>query len=138
MECRANASLVHEQASVERGFSINKQLGVVNLQERAYVAQRIICDHIHSVGGLLNVVISKHCWPPPLGKTGIPNRPRSKESTESRQRSVSSDFKEFFMLICLHTVVISDFNQICYRRNQGAELSRKLEVEVDSRKGILF
>ena len=29
------------------------------LQEGTYVAQRIICDHIHSVGGLMNVVISK-------------------------------------------------------------------------------
>lgn len=51
--------LSHGQASVERGFSVNRQLEVVNLQEGTYVAQRIICDHIHYVGGLMNVVISK-------------------------------------------------------------------------------
>ena len=44
---------------MERGFSVNKQLEVVNLQERAYVAQGIICDQIHFVGVLLNVVINK-------------------------------------------------------------------------------
>ena len=43
--------LSHEQASVERGFSVNRELEVVNLQEGTYVAQRIICVHIHSVGG---------------------------------------------------------------------------------------
>ena len=84
--------LLHGQASVERGFSVNKQLEVVNLQEGTYVAQRIICDHIHSVGGLLNVVINKpsavgRCiW----GKTEILNRHRPKESTEGLQRSKSS------------------------------------------------
>ena len=51
--------LFHGQESVKRGFSVNKQLEVVNLQEGTYIAQRIICDHIHSVGGLLNVVINK-------------------------------------------------------------------------------
>ena len=44
---------------MKRGFLINKQLEVVNLQEGTYVAQRIICDHTHSVGGLMNVVINK-------------------------------------------------------------------------------
>jgi hypothetical protein len=51
--------LSHGQASVERGFSVNKELEVVNLQKGTYVTQRIICDHIRSVGGLMNVVISK-------------------------------------------------------------------------------
>ena len=51
--------LSHGQASVERGFSVNRELEVVNLQKGTYVAQRIICDHIRSVGGLMNVVISK-------------------------------------------------------------------------------
>ena len=51
--------LSHGQASVERGFSVNRELEVVNLQKGTYVAQRLICDHIRSVGGLMNVVISK-------------------------------------------------------------------------------
>ena len=51
--------LLHGQASVECGFSVNRQLDVANRQEGTYVAQRIICDHIHFICGLLNVAISK-------------------------------------------------------------------------------
>ena len=51
--------LSHGQATVERGFSINRQLEVENLNDQSYEAQRIICDHVHYVGGLLNVNITK-------------------------------------------------------------------------------
>ena len=33
--------LSHGQASVERGFSVNKQLEVENLQERSFISQRL-------------------------------------------------------------------------------------------------
>lgn len=49
----------HGQATVERGFSVNKEVAVENLKERSFIAQRIIRDHIESVGGLPNVQISK-------------------------------------------------------------------------------
>jgi hypothetical protein len=49
--------LSHGQASVERGFSINCQ--IENLSEHSYVSQRTVCDHIHSVGGVKNVVVDK-------------------------------------------------------------------------------
>lgn len=51
--------LSHGQASVERGFSVNKEIEVENLHEQSLVAQRLICDHIDSVGGLHNVVVDK-------------------------------------------------------------------------------
>ena len=51
--------LSHGQATVERGFSVNKQVAVENLKERSFIAQRIIKDHIESIGGLANVNISK-------------------------------------------------------------------------------
>lgn len=35
--------LSHGQASVERGFSINKQVAVENLAELSYISQRVIC-----------------------------------------------------------------------------------------------
>lgn len=50
--------LSHGQASVERGFSVNRQIEVENRSEDSYVAQRIVCDHIEDVGGLLKVDIS--------------------------------------------------------------------------------
>ena len=42
----------HGQASVERGFSVNRQIEVENLHEESVVAQRLICDHVHSAGGI--------------------------------------------------------------------------------------
>ena len=51
--------LSHGQASVERGFSVNKLVSVVNLSEHNLIARRLIKDHIAHVGGVLNVVLSK-------------------------------------------------------------------------------
>ena len=49
----------HGQATVERGFSVNKEVEVENLKEHTLVAQRIVCDHVNSVGGVLKVELSK-------------------------------------------------------------------------------
>ena len=51
--------LSHGQASVEWGFSVNKEIEVENLHEHSLVAQHIICDHLRAVGGVLNVPITK-------------------------------------------------------------------------------
>ena len=48
----------HGQAGVERGFSVNKEVEVENLKGESLVAQRIICDHVNYVGGVLNVDMS--------------------------------------------------------------------------------
>jgi hypothetical protein len=51
--------LSHGQATVERGFSVNRQIEVENRSEFSYIAQRTVCDHLTDVGGLLNVSLSK-------------------------------------------------------------------------------
>lgn len=51
--------LSHGQASVERGFSINKELIVENQKEASLVAQRLIVGPIRSVGGVTNVQLTK-------------------------------------------------------------------------------
>ena len=51
--------LSHGQATVERGFSSNKEVMVENIAQHSLVAQRVICDHVRSVGGVLNVAFSK-------------------------------------------------------------------------------
>ncbi|KAH9366804.1 hypothetical protein HPB48_022103 [Haemaphysalis longicornis] len=51
--------LSHGQASVERGFSTNKQVAVENLAELSYIFKRVICEAVKNHGGLLNVSISK-------------------------------------------------------------------------------
>ena len=50
--------LSHGQASVERGFSVKKEIEVGNLHEHSLVAQLIICD-LKAVGGVLSVPITK-------------------------------------------------------------------------------
>ena len=51
--------LSHGQATVERGFSINKELSVENLTERSFIAQRVIKDAISSAGGVIKIEITK-------------------------------------------------------------------------------
>lgn len=51
--------LSHGQASVERGFSVNKNITVANMKERTLIAQRVIVDRLHHVGGVTNVVMTK-------------------------------------------------------------------------------
>ena len=51
--------LSHGNSSVERGFSINKEIEVENMKEHTLVAKRVICDHVYSVDGILNVQLDK-------------------------------------------------------------------------------
>ncbi|XP_075744803.1 uncharacterized protein LOC142803566 [Rhipicephalus microplus] len=51
--------LSHGQATVERGFSVNRQVSVENLKDISYVSQRIVCDAVSKAGGILNVAITK-------------------------------------------------------------------------------
>ena len=46
--CNIIFVLSHGQGAVERGFSINKELLVENLQEKSLVSQRVVFDHISS------------------------------------------------------------------------------------------
>ncbi|KFM79355.1 hypothetical protein X975_09155, partial [Stegodyphus mimosarum] len=49
--------LFHGQASVERGFSINKNIETKNRGENSYIVQRIVCDYVKHAGGIHNVSI---------------------------------------------------------------------------------
>lgn len=51
--------LSHGQASVERGFSINKEISVENMSHKTLISRRAIKDHLNSVGGASNVHITK-------------------------------------------------------------------------------
>src|SRR5215813_6861151 len=51
--------LSHGQASVERGFSVNKAVEIENLKDSSYISQRIILEYIKFSGGILNIDINK-------------------------------------------------------------------------------
>ncbi len=48
--CQKLLILSHGQATVERGFSVNKEIEICNMQEDTLVAQRLVCD-CHSTRG---------------------------------------------------------------------------------------
>ena len=50
--------LSHGQATVERGFSMNKLVETGNLYEESIVAKRTICDFVTYVGGIENVDVA--------------------------------------------------------------------------------
>jgi hypothetical protein len=52
-------TLSNGQASLERGFSVNKELIVENQKEKSLIARRLVCDHIKEVGGVCKVEINK-------------------------------------------------------------------------------
>lgn len=47
--------LSHGQATVESGFSVNKEVMVENLKEHSLIPQQIIHDHVHFTSGLHNI-----------------------------------------------------------------------------------
>ena len=57
--CKKLLLLSHGQATVERGFSINKEVETCNMQEATMVTQRLICDYVTVCGGVLKVPITK-------------------------------------------------------------------------------
>lgn len=57
--CKKLLLLSHGQASVERGFSVNKEILTENLQEDTIITQRLICDFVAMHGGVTQVPLTK-------------------------------------------------------------------------------
>ncbi|KAL3045305.1 hypothetical protein OYC64_013549 [Pagothenia borchgrevinki] len=57
--CQGLLLLSHGQATVEREFSVNKEVETVNLLEESLEAQRLICDQVKVCGGVLKVPLTK-------------------------------------------------------------------------------
>ena len=58
--CELALLLLHGQASVERGFSVNKELVIENQSEQTLAARRIIKDHVIHVNCVTNVEITRN------------------------------------------------------------------------------
>ncbi|KAL6471512.1 hypothetical protein MHYP_G00201620 [Metynnis hypsauchen] len=57
--CHKLLLLSHGQASVERGFSVNKEVEAENMQEDTIVTHRLICDYVTMHGGVTQVPLTK-------------------------------------------------------------------------------
>nr|XP_054593289.1 uncharacterized protein LOC129160142 [Nothobranchius furzeri] len=51
--------LSHGQATVERGFSVNREVEACNIKEETIEAQRLVCDQVRACGGFLKVPLTK-------------------------------------------------------------------------------
>ena len=100
-ECMANKSykslfsvvklilvLSHGQATVESGFSVNKELEVENFKEHTLVAQRIVCDHVNSVTMSAVCCCQSRCQDNSMKNTLIKKGRRRKLNRNSRKESV--------------------------------------------------
>jgi len=86
--------LSHGQVTVERGFSINKEVESYNLQEDTFTARRPICDHVNDVGGILNVdVANKQLQVPATGarQKYLHDQKKKKTQQAGRKRKAVSD-----------------------------------------------
>ncbi|XP_078027544.1 uncharacterized protein LOC117265688 [Epinephelus lanceolatus] len=57
--CKKLLILSHGQATVERGFSINKEVEFDNIQEDTVVTRRLVCDYSMQHGGVTQVPLTK-------------------------------------------------------------------------------
>ncbi|KAK0131539.1 hypothetical protein N1851_033714 [Merluccius polli] len=57
--CQSALLLSHGQATVERGFSVNKEVETCNLYDESLEALRLICDKVIGCGGILKVPLTK-------------------------------------------------------------------------------
>lgn len=57
--CKKLLLLSHGQATVERGFSINKEVETCNMQADTIIAHRQVCDYVEMCGGVCKVPITK-------------------------------------------------------------------------------
>ena len=57
--CEMILIVSHGQATVERGFSVNKEVEMCNMQEGTVTAHRLIRDYVTVCGGVANVPITK-------------------------------------------------------------------------------
>lgn len=51
--------LSHGQATVERGFTVNREVETCNITEQTVEAQRLVCDQVRACGGVLKVPLTK-------------------------------------------------------------------------------
>nr|XP_033478456.1 uncharacterized protein LOC117254354 [Epinephelus lanceolatus] len=98
--CKKLLLLSHGQATVERGFSVNKEVEADNMQEDTVVAQRMICDYVSVCGGVLKVPLTKELLAAAASarsqyRLHLDQEKRKKESdTRREKRKVAEEYLE--------------------------------------------
>ncbi|XP_060759984.1 uncharacterized protein LOC132870362 isoform X1 [Neoarius graeffei] len=90
----------HGQASVERGFSVNKQVMVENMKAESVIAQRVIADSIRAAGGLEKIITKELQMSASSARQSYlayldDQRKENKSKTKaSKKRSLANELKE--------------------------------------------
>ncbi|GBL76953.1 hypothetical protein AVEN_12625-1 [Araneus ventricosus] len=87
--------LSHGQATVEKGFSINKKVEVENMKELSYVSQRLICDYINSTGDSMHNIKRTN-----IMRTYVSNAMQKYMKYLEDQKLLSSQNKKRKILTC--------------------------------------
>ena len=87
--------LSHGQASVERWFSVNKEISEYTMSEHTLIARRVIKDHIRHLEGARNLEISKELLQSCQGARQKYHAHRESQQLEDPKRSRLDKRKPF-------------------------------------------
>ncbi|XP_063730464.1 uncharacterized protein LOC134858472 isoform X2 [Eleginops maclovinus] len=84
--CKTLLLLSHGQASVERGFSVNKEIETENMQEETLVAHRLVYDYVAIHGGVTKVPLT-----PDLMKSVMAARSRYRVHLDEQRKKKETE-----------------------------------------------
>ena len=133
----------HGQASVERGFSINKHASTANQSEGSLVARRIVRDHINYLGGLDNFTVTQ---PLTVTMKGACRRYKEQQADKKKEQErnvkqsekdkVQEEIDDKKKTIQATENNIADYNEQLYKHN--ISVSRRHASEIDCRQALQF
>lgn len=110
----------HGNASVERGFSVNKECLLPNLQEESLIAQRHVWSAINKVGGISNIDISKKLI------LNVRNARQNYEEALKLKKKLNTEHKE---KLSKKKQMMDQLQQL---REKKIRLMETAQIEVDS------
>ncbi|GBL80197.1 hypothetical protein AVEN_29172-1 [Araneus ventricosus] len=131
--------LSHGQASVERGFSVNKALEIENLKDASYISQRVIHEFINLSGAIYDLKITKEMRTAATSARAkymqYLESERSKEKTEAKQLKRKALEEEIDFLKQKKMFLHTDMHQTNEKANDldnEAEKSKDINLFIQS------
>lgn len=113
--------LSHGQATVERGFLVNKEVEISNIQEDTIVAHRIVCDYVSLHGGVLKVPLT-----PGLLSSVVSARSRYRIYLETEKQKKVSEAQGF-----KRKAIEEQLQQLRKKRSSIQEVAGSLARDAD-------
>nr|XP_033485749.1 uncharacterized protein LOC117258737 isoform X2 [Epinephelus lanceolatus] len=114
--------LSHGQATVERGFFINKEVEMCNMNKDTVVSQRLICDYVSMCGGVLKVPLTKEL----LNEcTTARNRYRIDLEDERKKKEKTKQMDK-------RKRAEDELEELCKKRRTISSVCETLEKDADS------